>query len=83
MSVLAVAIHLCELALAAIILWHVPPLLGMSPNLTRVCQILIVVIFLFAGIQDVLAASSDRQYSLDRRPAPSLSIPDIVKPERR
>jgi hypothetical protein len=57
MSVIPLAIYLCELALLAIILWFVIEAIHMPMPWSRVCQILIVLIAVFAAINAVLGAA--------------------------
>lgn len=78
MDVIHLAIYLAELALAGIILFYVVAMLTMPANMIRVCQGLIVLIFVFAAIGAVLGGAPSTTYHL-----PSIgSTPSIMAPER-
>lgn len=79
MTVIPLAIYLCELALLAIILYFVVEMLPMG-IFVKVSQGLIILIAIFAAIGAVLAGQPAAQYHFPSLgPAP----PSIIAPERR
>ncbi len=78
MNVIPLAIYLCELALLAIILYFVVALLPMG-YMVKVCQVLIILIAIFAAIGAVLAGQPQSWHF----PSISSGTPSIIAPERR
>ncbi len=79
MNVIPLAIYLSELALMAIILYFVVAMIPMGV-MVKVCQVLIILIAIFAAIGAVLAGQPAAQYHFPSLgPAP----PSIIAPERR
>jgi hypothetical protein len=77
MDVLALAIYMCELAIMAIILYYVVPMIAMPPNMQRVVQVLIILVAIFAILHAVIGSPP---VGAGYR---SLSVPNIIVPERR
>jgi hypothetical protein len=81
MSVIAFFIAAAEIAIAAIILWHVCNFIGMPAPPKYAVQFLIAFVAIMAVLQMIV---SDSVPGLARRSFdPLLSTPSIVAPERR
>jgi hypothetical protein len=80
-AILSFGIDVSKLAVMAIILYYVCEFLPIPANPKRICQVLIILIAIFAAIQDAMA-SSPSPTSGRRLSDPMGGVPSIIAPER-
>ena len=79
MDLVGLGIELSKLALFAIIMWHIPPFIGMAANATRICQALIVLIAIFAAIGVVIGGERPMNSGLLPPNPLSPSHPSVIR----
>ena len=83
-NVIALAIYYAQLALVGIILFYVIGMLTMPENMKKVCQALLVLIFLLAAIATAITESPPPGTARSVIPLPPIppGPAPIVRPER-
>lgn len=79
MSFVPTVIEICKIAICALILFYVVPMISAMPgNIQKIVQALIILIAIMYSLQVAMAGSPrvDRSMSMDR-------VPSIIAPERR
>ena len=80
-NVIALAIYYAQLALVGIILFFVIGMIAMPENAKKICQALLVLIFLLAAIATAISESPPPGAARSIIPIPP-GPPSIVQPER-